>query len=88
MDDEKLLRRAEEVLAEIDRSQGLIDEHAEVLAAIRIRLHGGPRKTLDEVIEAAGNLRGKSLEDVELPKKKGSLDDVLKESPKKRDWPT
>lgn len=88
MEDEKLLRRAEAVLAEIDRGQGLIDEHAEVLAAIRIRLHGGPRKTLDEVIEAAGNLRGKSLEDVEVPKKKGSLDDVLKEPPKKPDWPT
>lgn len=88
MDDEKLLQRAEEVLAEIDRSQGLIDEHAEVLAAIRIRLHGGPRKTLDEVIEAAGKLRGKSLEDVEPPKKKGSLDDVLKDPPKKPDWPS
>ena len=36
-DDEKLLRRAEKVLTEIKVAQGLANEHASVLAALRIR---------------------------------------------------
>ena len=51
--DEALLRRAETTLAEIDRNQGLSDEQAEVLAAIRIRIYGAPRKSLDDVLRAA-----------------------------------
>lgn len=87
-DDEKLLRRAEEVLAEIDRNAGLGDEHAELLAALRIRLFGGPRKTLDEVLKAAGDLKGKrSLEEVEVPEKTDSLDDFLEKPPAKKEWP-
>lgn len=88
MSDEQLLRKAEEVLAELDRNQGLIDEHAEVLAALRIRLHGGPRKSLDEVIKAAGQLKGKvSLEELEPPKRTSSLDDAFKAPEKKKEWP-
>lgn len=87
-EDEKLLRRAEEALAELDRNQGLANEHAEVLAALRIRLHGGPRKSLDEVIKAAGDLKGKvSLEDLEPPKPTTTLDDAFKAPEKKKDWP-
>src|SRR5436190_1841663 len=48
-----LLKKAEAVLAEIDRTQGLIDRHADVLAAIRIRIEGGPRKSLEELMSAA-----------------------------------
>lgn len=84
---EELLHRAEEALAEISRTQGLIDRHAEVLAAIRIHLYG-EAPTLDDAIKAAGDLRGKSsLEDVP-EKKKGSLDDALAKPPPKKDWPT
>lgn len=87
-DDENLLRKLEETLTQIDREQGLSDEHLEVLTALRIRLFGAPKKTLDDVLKAAGDIKGKrSLEDVEPPKKEGSLDDVLKQSPKKKDWP-
>ncbi|MGH2690565.1 MAG: hypothetical protein ACRDKW_17415 [Actinomycetota bacterium] len=87
MTDDDLLRRAEAALAEIDRSQGLADEHANVLAALRIRLHGGPRENLDELLKAAGTLKGKrSLEDAPPPRK-GSFEDVLKQPPKKPDWP-
>ena len=39
-DDLKLLRRAERALAEIDRTAGLEDRHADVLAALRIRIEG------------------------------------------------
>ena len=54
-----LIRKAEAVLAEIDRTAGLIDKHADVLAALRIRLEGGPRKSLEELLDAAGDIRGK-----------------------------
>lgn len=88
VDDVDLLRRAEAVLSEIDRTQGLSDEHAEVLAALRIRLHGAPRKTLDDVLKAAGDLKGKvSLDNPPPPPKKGSLEDVLRRGPSKREWP-
>lgn len=81
------MRRAEAALAEVDRNQGLSDEHAAVLAALRIRLDGGPRKTLDDVLRAAGDLKGKrSLEDLP-PAAKPSFEDALKKGPAKKDWP-
>ncbi|MGH2722374.1 MAG: hypothetical protein ACRDJO_12360 [Actinomycetota bacterium] len=87
MSDDELLRSAEAALAEIDRTQGLADEHADVLAALRIRLHGGPRENLDELLKAAGPLKGKrSLEDAPPPPR-GSFEDVLKKPPTKPDWP-
>lgn len=88
MDEDQLLRQAEQVLGEIDRTAGLIDEHAEVLAALRIKIYGSPRKTLEEVLKAAGDIRGKrSLEDLEVPKTAGSLEDAFKLPEKKSAWP-
>lgn len=88
MSDEDLLRKAEQVLGELDRTSGLIEEHAEVLAALRIRIHGAPRKTLDEVLKAAGNIKGRrALEDLEAPKVAGSLEDAFKIPEKKVEWP-
>ncbi len=90
MSDEDLLRQAEQALTEIDRAQGLNDEHADVLAALRLRIHGAPKKTLDDALKAAGDLRGKmSLEEVEVPEKTGpTLDDAIKSPPKKIEWPS
>ena len=86
--DEALLRRAEAVLAEIDRNQGLGDEHAEVLAAIRLRIDGAPRKSLDDVLRAAGSLKGKrSLDDPPPPPAKSSFEDALKKASTKKEWP-
>lgn len=88
VDDEPLLRRAEQVLSELDRTAGLIDEHAEVLAALRIRIYGSPKKTLEDVIKAAGDIRGKrSLEDLEGPRPSGSLEDAFRRPEKKLEWP-
>jgi hypothetical protein len=87
-EDEKLLRRAEKALTEIKVAQGLSDEQASVLAALRLRLTGDAGKSLDDIIAAAGDLGGPSLDDViaEGPKKKEgpSLDDVLSQEPKKK----
>jgi hypothetical protein len=88
MDDEPLLKRAEQTLSEIARTSGLIDEHAEVLAALRIRIYGAPKKTLEEVLKAAGDLKGKrSLEDLEAPKPAGTLEDAFKRPERKSEWP-
>lgn len=90
-DDEKLLRRAEQALAEIKVAQGLSDRHASVLAALRIRLKGDPGKKLEDLLEAAGDLgSGPRLDSVmnEEDRPKRSLDDILAEKPKpKPEWP-
>lgn len=77
-EDRKLLQRAVDALAEIDRSQGLDDRHADVLAALRIRVEGKERASLEDLLGAAGDISGKR-----------ELGDVLgsgRES--KRDWPS
>jgi len=85
-----LLKKAEAALAEIDRTAGLINRHADVLAALRIRIEGGPRKSLEELMTAAGEIRGKkgSQLDAKLKaeesKKKGDLGDLLAREPKKK----
>jgi hypothetical protein len=89
-EDEKLLRRAEKALAEIKVAQGLSDQHASVLAALRIRLRGDPGSSLEDLLTAAGDLGGPKLGDLleEPGKPKRSLDDILTQKPKRKpDWP-
>lgn len=87
--DLELIRKAEAVLAEIDRTTGLIDRHADILAALRIRLEGGPRKTLEELMDAAGKIqgrRGSGLDDrlkAEGTRDKGDLADLMSRQQKK-----
>ncbi len=93
-DDEGLLERAERALTEIKIAQGLSDEHASVLAALRIRLRGAADPTLDQLLESAGDLGGppggRSLDDaLKQPERKASLDDILARSEEpKPDWPS
>jgi hypothetical protein len=86
--DEKLLREAEKTLTEIKVAHGLSDEHASVLAALRLRLTGDAGTSLDEMLAAAGDLGGPNLDEMiaEGPKKKSgpSLEDVLSQEPKKK----
>lgn len=92
MDDEELLSRAEQALTEIKIAHGLSDEHASVLAALRIRLKGDAGRSLDDLLEAAGDLQpddlaAKMAEAEGRPKP--SLDDLLQQEPKpERDWPS
>ncbi len=91
MDDEELLAQAEQALTEIKVSQGLSDRHASVLAALRIRLKGSAGKSLEEMLEAAGDLKPDRLEDKLSEVERGpttSLDDLLAEEPKKPEWPS
>jgi hypothetical protein len=86
-----LLKKAEAVLAEIDRTAGLIDRHADVLAALRIRIEGGPRKSLEELMTAAGEIKGKKAAELDEKlrseasrKPKDDLTDLLAQEPKKK----
>ena len=59
---------------------------------MRIRLKGSAGKSLEELLDAAGDLRPDSLEGklAEAERaRKPSLDDLLTKEPKpKRDWPS
>jgi hypothetical protein len=87
-DDERLLARAEAVLTEIKVSRGLSEPHAAVLAALRIRLRGDPGSSLEELLAAAGDLDGPTLDAVmegAQGKPSTSFDDLLskEEKPKR-----
>ncbi len=76
-EDRRLIRRAANALAQIDRADGLSDEHADVLASLRIRLEGRRRASLEDLLTAAGDIGGKK-----------DLGDVLPGGDKSTDWPT
>lgn len=93
MDDEELLAKAEEALTEIKVNQGLSDRHASVLAALRIRLKGSAGGSLEEMLEAAGDVEaGSGRLEQEMARAEGeskpSLDDLLRQEPTKPDWPS
>jgi hypothetical protein len=86
--DRKLIRRAADILGEIGRGPGLEAHQADVLAALRIRVEGKPRASLEELFTVAGDLSGKKdLGDVlgSGEKKNDSDWPVIEEQ--KRDWP-
>ena len=92
MEDEELLARAEQALTEIKVNQGLSDQQASVLAALRIRLKGSAGKSLEEMLEAAGDdlqpdrLREALAEAEGEPKT--TLDDLLSKPKPKPEWPS
>lgn len=94
VDDEELLAEAEAALTEIKMAQGLSDRHASVLAALRIRLKGSAGESLEELLEAAGDIGPDDRLDEEIEKArsaqagKPSLDDLLSEKKPKPGWPS
>ncbi len=88
-EDRKLINKAEAALGEIDRNAGLSDEHADVLAALRIRLEGKPRKSLEDLLTAAGDIGKKDLGDAlnQAEQAGGPQSDWPVVEEKKRDWP-
>ncbi|MDQ3953949.1 MAG: hypothetical protein M3285_00160 [Actinomycetota bacterium] len=85
--DRKLIDRAARVLAEIDRSTGLSDEHADVLAALRIRVEGKERASLEDLIASTGEISGKRDLGEVLSSPGGSESDWPTVEDKKKDWP-
>ncbi|HWC14304.1 MAG TPA: hypothetical protein VG929_06895 [Actinomycetota bacterium] len=87
-EDRKLLQKAADALAEIDRGPGLMDHHAEVLAALRIRLEGKERAKLEDLLSAAGDIGGKKdLGDVLAGADEPAQTEWPDVEEKKRDWP-
>lgn len=87
--DRKLIQQAADTLAEIDRGPGLIDRHAEVLVALRIRLEGKPRAKLEDLLSAAGDIGSKKdLGDVLSGAEEPAKTDWPEVEEKKRDWPS
>ena len=87
--DRKLIQQAADTLAEIDRGPGLIDRHADVLAALRIRLEGKPRAKLEDLLSAAGDIGGKKdLGDVLAGADEPAKTEWPEVEEKKRDWPS
>lgn len=87
-EDRKLLQKAEQALAEIDRGAGLNDVQADVLAAIRIRLTGKERAKLEDLLTAAGDLgKSKDLGEVLPDLDPASTKEWPEIEEKKRDWP-
>jgi hypothetical protein len=91
VDDEELLAQAEQALTEIKVAKSLSDRQASVLAALRIRLKGSAGNSLEELLEATGDLKPDRLGE-ELAKAEGeqmpSLDDLLSKPKPKPDWPS
>lgn len=92
MEDEELLARAEQALTEIKVNHGLSNEQASVLAALRIRLKGSADKSLEEMLEAAGDDLEPDRLAQELAKAEGepkaTLDDLLSKPKPKPEWPS
>lgn len=87
--DRKLIQQAADALAEIDRGPGLIDRHAEVLVALRIRLEGKPRAKLEDLLTAAGDIGSKKdLGDVLAGGAEPATSEWPEVEEKKRDWPS
>ena len=84
VDDDQLLARAEQALTEIKVAQGLSEEHAAVLAALRIRLRGSDGVSLEDMLAAAEDAPSTTLEDrlaeAERPSTKPNLDDLFREA--------
>ena len=79
-EDRKLIDRAAQALAEIGRGPGISDEHADVLAALRIRLEGKSRASLEELLTVTEDLKGK--------KDLGDVFDSTGKQSSGKEWPT
>ena len=86
--DRALMKKAAEALAEIDRAQGLSDPHADVLTALRIRVEGKERASLDDLLTTTGDIAGKRDLGEVLDGGGDSSSDWPTIEEKKRDWPT
>ena len=85
--DRKLFERAALALAEIDRNTALSDEQADVLAALRIRVEGRERASLEDLLSAAGDAGSRRRLEDALPGEDEPGSDWPTVTEKKRDWP-
>jgi hypothetical protein len=84
--DHELLVRAELALTQLNNAHGLDPDQSATLAAIRLRLEGKQRASLDDLLTAGRDLRGKDPLDDALtsPKQGPSFDDLVAGADKRR----
>lgn len=86
--DRKLMEEAAQVLAEIDRASGLRDDQADVLVALRIRIEGKERGSLEDLLSTASDIGDKKdLGDVLVGGDEPKETAWPEVEEKKRDWP-
>jgi hypothetical protein len=85
--DRKLFERAALALAEIDRNTGLSNEQADVLAALRLRVEGRERASLEDLLSTAGDAGSRRRLEDALPGEDGPSSDWPTITEKKKDWP-
>ena len=78
-EDRKLIEQAADALAQLGRGLPFGDEHADVLTALRIRLEGKKRSSLEELLETTNDIGVAG---------KPAIEDVLQGDDPKREWPT
>ena len=86
--DRELLRRAELALTQLNNRHGLAADQSATLTAIRLRLEGKSRASLDDLLVAGKDLGGKDplTEAITRPKQSPSFDDLVagaEQKPKK-----
>jgi hypothetical protein len=83
--DAELLRRAERALTQLNNRHGLEPDQSATLTAIRLRLEGKSRASLDDLLTAGKDLGGKDpLTDAMTRRQQGpSFDDLVAGAEKK-----
>jgi hypothetical protein len=78
--DRELLVRAELTLSQLNNAHGLDPDQSATLTAIRLRLEGKQRASLNDLLSAGKDLRGKDQLDEALSRRPGegpSFDDLV-----------
>jgi len=77
--DRQLLARAELALTQLNNRHGLEPDQSATLTAIRLRLEGKSRASLDDLLDAGKDLGGKDplADALNRPQRKPSLEDAL-----------
>jgi hypothetical protein len=76
--DRELLRRAELALSQLNNRHGLEPDQSATLTAIRLRLEGKSRASLDDLLDAGKDLGGKDPLAEAMTRRQGaSFDDLV-----------
>ena len=88
--DRKLLERVELALTQLHTQYGLTAQQSSVLTAVRLRLEGKSRASLDDLLDAGKDLGGKDplTEALSSEPDRPSFEDALAEADRKRKKPS
>ena len=82
--DRELLRRAELALSQLNNRHGLEPDQSATLTAIRLRLEGKSRASLDDLLDAGKDLGGKDPLAEAMTRRQGaSFDDLVTRAERK-----